>query len=194
MKEWTRTWAGRIAVATAVAVTGSVGAVAAAPATDGPEGRPHTTGISTVSAVDHRTAVPHHRPVPGGVIRAADIPEHDWLPGHRGVDLAASPGDVVVSSSDGTVHFAGVVAGTPVVSVTHGDGVRTTYEPVIAGVSAGDPVRRGQAVGVLADAAKLPDSARRDAGLSWGARTGPDHERYIDPMSLLAPVRVRLWG
>lgn len=140
----------------------------------------------------------HRRPVPGAVLRGADIPEQNWLPGHRGVDLAAAPGDVVSASSAGTVHFAGVVAGTPLVSVDHGDGLRTTYEPVIASVSTGDTVHAGQRIGVLADAASLPSTARRGEGLSWGARVeapdGGSAVRYIDPMSLLGLVHVRLWS
>jgi hypothetical protein len=166
-----------LAVVTGIAALGPAGAV------------PNTADTGTDAA-----GASHQRPVPGRVVRTADIPEDNWLPGHRGVDLAAAPGDVVVSSAAGTVHFAGVVAGTPVVSVTHQDGVRTTYEPVVASVTAGDRVDRGQRIGVLADAAALPETARRGRGLSWGARTGEDFERYIDPMGLLGVVRVRLWS
>lgn len=133
----------------------------------------------------------HQRPVPGGVIRPADIPENNWSPGHRGVDLAAAPGERVVASASGQVHFAGVVAGTPLVSVDHGDGMRTTYEPVLASVEVGEQVVGGDVLGVLADIDELPPEARREEGLSWGARVG---ERYLDPMGLLAPVRVRLWA
>ncbi|MGP9723284.1 M23 family metallopeptidase [Corynebacterium sp. AOP40-9SA-29] len=140
----------------------------------------------------------HRRPVPGAVLQGADIPEQNWLPGHRGVDLTATPGDAVSASAAGTVHFAGVVAGTPLVSVEHGNGLRTTYEPVIAAVSTGDTLHAGQHIGVLADASTLPATARRGEGLSWGARVEPPDGgsavRYIDPMSLLGVVRVRLWS
>ena len=78
------------------------------------------------------TGIPHSPPVPGDVIRPYDPPDKPWLPGHRGVDLAAGPGSVVASSADGVVHFAGSVAGTPTVSVMHADGIRTTYQPVVA--------------------------------------------------------------
>lgn len=154
---------------------------------------PRTTG-DTEQGPDAQPTVPsrgHHRPVPGAVLRPADIPEKDWMPGHRGVDLAARPGEQVRSSGPGVVHFAGPVAGTPVVSVDHGGGLRTTYEPVTAAVSPGDRVVRGQVLGTLADAAALPDTARRDPGLSWGARVG---DGYIDPMTLLGVVAVRLWS
>jgi biotin carboxyl carrier protein len=158
------------------------------------------------------TASPtHRRPVAGQVLVPADIPEQNWRPGHRGVDLAATPGTEIRSSAAGTVRFAGVVAGTPVVSVDHGGGLRTTYEPVLAAVRRGDHVSRGQVLGRLADAATLPETARRTPGLSWGAVIGQDAtstdpgsgsgsgsgsggEHYIDPITLLGPVRVRLWA
>ncbi|MCZ9304303.1 M23 family metallopeptidase [Corynebacterium sp. c9Ua_112] len=127
------------------------------------------------------------------VIRAADIPDAVWKPGHRGVDLQAAPGQVIVASRGGIVAFAGVVAGTPVVSISHSDGIRTTYEPVLARVRAGQKVRRGEAIGVLADATALPDYARSSPGLSWGAKLEDKRRVYIDPMTLLGSVRVRLW-
>ncbi|MGJ4107137.1 M23 family metallopeptidase [Corynebacterium macclintockiae] len=127
------------------------------------------------------------------VIRAADIPDAVWKPGHRGVDLQAAPGQVIVASRGGVVAFAGVVAGTPVVAISHSDGIRTTYEPVLARVRAGQKVRRGEAIGVLADATALPDYARSSPGLSWGAKLEGKRRVYIDPMTLLGSVRVRLW-
>lgn len=137
----------------------------------------------------------HRRPVPGSVLVPADIPEKNWLPGHRGVDLTAAPGAAVHASAAGTVRFAGTVAGTPVVSIDHGTGLRTTYEPVLTTVHRGDYVSRGQVIGHLADAATLPETARRTPGLSWGAVIGEDADgHYIDPMTLLGPVQVRLWA
>lgn len=120
------------------------------------------------------------------VTREFDPPDKPWLPGHRGVDLAASPGATVLAAGDGVVAFAGEVAGKPVVSIDHPDGIRTTYEPVVASVSAGAPVTRDQPIGVLQ--AAHPECAAA-ACLHWGARRG---ERYLDPLSLLRPRRVRL--
>lgn len=128
------------------------------------------------------------------VVRPADIPEQNWNPGQRGVVLRASPGDPVRASMSGTVHFAGTVAGTPVVSIRHAGGLRTTYEPVAAQVAAGDHVTRGQIIGVLVDTRTLPATARKPPGLAWGAilSSGPNREGYLDPMTLLGSTRVRL--
>lgn len=128
------------------------------------------------------------------VTRPLDIPEQDWLPGHRVVDLRAAPGADVLASLGGRVSFVGTVAGTPVVTIRHRDGVHTTYEPVHAEVSKGESVSRGQRIGRLANAALFGDSARKPDGLSWGAwlkGTG-GRKRYLDPFGLLGSVRVRL--
>lgn len=118
------------------------------------------------------------------VLRGADIPEKNWLPGHRGVDLAAHTGQDVLAAEDGVVAFAGVVAGTPTVSIDHADGIRTTYQPVHAVVSAGDHVLEGQPIG------RLGHPVDGYPGLHWGARTGPDS--YINPLSLLDAPAIRL--
>ncbi|MDK6301255.1 peptidoglycan DD-metalloendopeptidase family protein [Corynebacterium sp. UMB9976] len=128
------------------------------------------------------------------VTRPLDIPEKDWLPGHRVVDLRAAPGADVLASMGGQVSFVGTVAGTPVVTIRHRDGLHTTYEPVHAEVTKGEFVSRGQRIGRLANAALLGDSARKPDGLSWGAWVkGTDgRKRYLDPFELLGSVRVRL--
>jgi len=42
------------------------------------------------------------------VVRGFDPPPRPWLPGHRGVDLAAVPGAAVRSAGAGVVRFAGM--------------------------------------------------------------------------------------
>ena len=132
-----------------------------------------------------------------GVERPFQAPERKWLPGHRGVDLAAAPLDVVRSPADGVVSFAGAVAGRPVLSLDHGNGFRTTYEPVRATVRDGDVVTTGQPVGhLMAGHPGCPASAC----LHWGARvasgtpSGGDDD-YVDPLALLSldsrPIRLK---
>lgn len=123
---------------------------------------------------------------PARVVRGFDPPTVIWGSGHRGVDLSLQAGSPVLAAGDGTVAFAGVVAGRPVVSIDHADGIRTTYEPVEASVTAGDVVTRGQTIGTLL-AGHRSDGV--DA-LHWGARTGP--KSYINPLRLLHPAVVRL--
>jgi murein DD-endopeptidase MepM/ murein hydrolase activator NlpD len=120
------------------------------------------------------------------VVTAFDPPDQRWLPGHRGVDLAAEPNAVVLAAGDGVVVYAGTVAGKPVVSIDHPGGLRTTYEPVEAGVAAGDRVRRGQPIGTVATGHPgCPEAAC----LHWGARRDRD---YLDPTALVSGRAVRL--
>lgn len=130
--------------------------------------------------VDPTTGEPTAR----NVTRGADIPEQNWLPGHRGVDLAARTGQDILASGDGVVAHVGVVAGVPTVSIDHTDGIRTTYQPVHGFVDKGDSVREGEPIG------RMSQPMDEHPGLHWGARTGKDS--YIDPLSLLDAPVIRL--
>jgi murein DD-endopeptidase MepM/ murein hydrolase activator NlpD len=117
-------------------------------------------------------------PVDGPVARGFDPPDERWQAGHRGVDLRADVGAVVVAAVGGTISFAGRVAGKPVVVVDHGDGLRTTYEPVLARVAVGTRVGAGSTIGVLAAGHDCPGGSC----LHWGLKRG---DTYLDPLSLL---------
>jgi murein DD-endopeptidase MepM/ murein hydrolase activator NlpD len=120
------------------------------------------------------------------VARPFEPPPHQFGAGHRGVDLYGSPGQPVLAAGDGTVAFAGMVAGRPVVSIDHAGGLRTTYEPVAAEVVIGQFVRRGDVLGTLQTG--HPGCPALTC-LHWGVRRG---EEYLDPLRLLASGRVRL--
>jgi hypothetical protein len=125
-------------------------------------------------------------PLPLTVLRGFDPPSEPWLPGNRGVDLAATTGEPVVAAADGVVLYAGLLAGRGVVSISHGD-VRTTYEPVDTAVTRGESVRRGEEIGQVS---AVSDGCGPPGGcLHWGAIRG---DSYLDPMSLLAASTVRL--
>ncbi|MDV8000451.1 M23 family metallopeptidase [Rhodococcus sp. IEGM 1408] len=163
------------------------------------------TAVAVLAVVPSAAAGPEpsrqdlRGPLPGSasVVTPFDPPARRWLSGHRGVDLAATPLAVVRAPADGGVLFAGAVGGRPVLSIDHGAGLRTTYEPVRATVRAGDQVVAGDVVGhVLAGHPGCPVSAC----LHWGARIAAggvsgDDDEYADPLSLLAvaerPIRLK---
>jgi len=120
------------------------------------------------------------------VSRPFQPPPAPYAAGHRGVDLSGVAGQPVRAAGAGVVAFAGMVAGRPVVSVEHPDGLRTTYEPVQPGVAAGQVVARGSPLGTLVAGHA---GCSGEACLHWGLRRG---EVYLDPLSLLRPPRVRL--
>lgn len=92
------------------------------------------------------------RPTPGEIVKEFHPPERAYGPGHRGVDLAATPGTPVFAMHTGTVLFAGQIAGIPIISLsTDTDDLRSTYQPVDATVTAGSTVEQGQIIGYLAE-------------------------------------------
>lgn len=124
------------------------------------------------------------RPVPE-VVADFDPPDSPYGSGHRGVDLAGSPGQVVRTALPGRVSFAAPLAGRGVVVVSHGS-TRTTYEPVEAEVSVGTQVAAGDPIGRL----QRPGShCFPRACLHWGWIRG---ETYLDPLLLvgLGPMRL----
>ena len=129
------------------------------------------------------------RPRPA-VVRAFDAPSPNWQRGHRGVDLAGSSRQPVYAAGPGTVVFAGMLAGRPVVSVAHPGGLRTSYEPVRPSVRTGQRVEAGTAIGVLqAGHAGCPVQACLHWGAMWGPAANAD---YVDPLGLLAITPIRL--
>lgn len=105
-----------------------------------------------------------------------DPPSLPWGRGHRGLDLAARVGDPVLAAADGTVAFAGPVAGRQVLVLDHG-GVQTTYEPVSPRVRVGDPVGLGEVVGTVGTGSHCPAGC-----LHWGLKEGAT---YHNPLDLL---------
>ena len=129
------------------------------------------------------------RPRPA-VLRVFDAPALDWNRGHRGVDLSGSTGQPVYAAAEGTVVFAGELAGRPVVSVAHPGGLHTTYEPVRATVRAGQLIAAGAVLGVL-EAGHAGCGA--PACLHWGAMWGPAARAdYVDPVGLVVTTPIRL--
>jgi murein DD-endopeptidase MepM/ murein hydrolase activator NlpD len=123
---------------------------------------------------------------PPAVVTPFGAPENPFGPGHRGVDLAGVVGQPVRAARGGTVIFAGPVAGHGVVSIQHDDGLRTTYEPLVATVHVGAVVATGAVLGTLVAGHRGCPSPC----LHWGVRR--DRLEYVDPLVLLRPSRVRL--
>ncbi|MEV6620766.1 M23 family metallopeptidase [Amycolatopsis sp. NPDC051106] len=161
-----------------------------------PAAEPHSSGPAGSTPAGSAPAVPQARlswplsPVPV-VTKYFDAPETPYGAGHRGVDLAAVPGQEVLAADAGVVVFAGLVAGRPVISVDHDGGLRTTYEPVEPKVAVGEQVYRGQVLGSVL--AGHPGCAIA-ACLHWGVRRG---DEYVDPLALTGEVgefRLKPWG
>ncbi|TAM90056.1 MAG: M23 family metallopeptidase [Jatrophihabitans sp.] len=173
----------------AAAVAG--GAVAAGAPTSAPSPPPAVDPGPGARAPGPPGPVRYAAPVsPLSPVRGFEPPPTPYAAGHRGVDLAVAPGQAVTAAADGTVTFAGAVAGRGVVVISSGDGVRTEYEPVRPAARAGDRVARRDPIGVV-------EGSHGDCApstcLHWGARR---EGAYFDPLTLLAPlgpVRLLPW-
>lgn len=118
------------------------------------------------------------------ILRRFAPPPAPWLAGHRGVDLAATPGTPVLAAGGGTISYAGPLAGRGVVTILHAGGLRTTYLPVQASVRRGDTVSAGTRIGTLEDS-----RVHCERCLHWGLLR---QTRYLDPLLLLGWGHVRL--
>ncbi|WP_223841993.1 M23 family metallopeptidase [Kocuria sp. cx-455] len=116
------------------------------------------------------------------VTRSFQPPAQKWLSGHRGVDLGAAPGTEVRSPAAGTVSFTGVVVDRPVITVDHGAGLKSSFEPVAATVERGQSVARGQVIGTIAEAGHCPPANC----VHWGVRRDGD---YVNPLQFVQDMR-----
>lgn len=152
------------------AVPGRPLAVAASfPVADSDDERDDET--ATQSGCEASMAWPVAKPE---ILSAFTAPAHDYGPGHRGIDLEASVGDVLTAPADGVISFAGRVAGKRVVSIRHGDFI-LTLEPAATTLVRGAPVRRGEPFATVSRGSDHCD----DGCVHWGVRRA--HNDYLDP-------------
>ena len=120
-----------------------------------------------------------HWPVPAPIRVVAPFraPETPYASGHRGIDVAADPGAVIVAPAAGTVSFAGPVAGRGVVAIDHGDGVVSAIEPVEALAAAGTTVSVGEPIGVVSSGGHCGSAC-----VHFGVRV---HGEYVSPFLFL---------
>jgi murein DD-endopeptidase MepM/ murein hydrolase activator NlpD len=127
-------------------------------------------------------------PVPE-VLRPFEKPPQRWKRGHRGVDLSPGAGGavVVLSPADGVVSFAGTVVDRGVLSIDHGGGRISSFEPVTTDLAKGRRVGRGDVVAMLAGpTAGVPPGHCGQPCLHWGVRVDGD---YVDPLSFVMDRR-----
>jgi murein DD-endopeptidase MepM/ murein hydrolase activator NlpD len=118
-------------------------------------------------------------PVRGPVVRPFEPPATQYSAGHRGIDIAVPLGTPIRAPADGTVAFAGAIAGSLFISIDHPGGIRTSYSWVSAvGVKWGQAVTRGEIIGRTGPG----DPGSAQPILHFGARL---NDVYIDPMLLL---------
>ena len=132
------------------------------------------------------------RPSPD-VLRNFEKPPRPWQRGHRGVDLAVAPvgADAVsapiLSPEDGVVSFAGTVVDRGVLSIDHGGGRVSSFEPVSTDLRKGQQVEEGDVVAALAGTAAASGPWHcASPCVHWGVRVDGE---YVDPLSFVTDRR-----
>ncbi|QEW04870.1 M23 family metallopeptidase [Microbacterium lushaniae] len=115
---------------------------------------------------------------PVQIVRPFVAPAHAYGAGHRGIDLTAD--GAVRSPADGVIAYSGIVVDRGVLTIDHGDGLVTTFEPVESALRAGEAVTRGQEVAEVSSGGHTADGA-----VHFGVRRNGD---YINPLLMLGGV------
>lgn len=143
---------------------------------------PGPTAVATGAPAEHTVAsVRWDWPIgpPFRVVKPFIAPLTPYASGHRGIDIGGGGGDDVRAPASGVVHFSGWVVNRPVLSIRHGDGLISSFEPVTSALVEGQLVARGQVIGVLeAGHCALPC-------LHFGVRR---HGEYISPLLYLGGI------
>ncbi|MCB5281603.1 MULTISPECIES: peptidoglycan DD-metalloendopeptidase family protein [unclassified Arthrobacter] len=162
-----------ISPAAAAAVPGPAGG----PAGGGPSGGGPSGGGPGVAT---GWSWPLH-PAPA-VLRGFDPPAKPWLGGHRGVDLQATDaGAPVTSPAAGRVSFVGIVVDRPVITVDHGNGIRSSFEAVRSDLKDGAAVAEGAVLGWI-----QPGHCTPGPCIHWGVRRA---DSYLNPLAFVTDLR-----
>jgi murein DD-endopeptidase MepM/ murein hydrolase activator NlpD len=171
-----RPWRGWAPFAVALLLTVGAFAPVGAPAAVAERPRPPPT-----EAPDRPRVPPLWLPLAGAVVRGFDARAGLYGPGHRGVDVAASVGEVVRAPAAGKVAFSGQVAGTNWVSVWVAPGVVASVGPLQGELVAGGWVRRGTPLGRVGPG-HGPGPVGGAATLHLSLRVDGE---YLDPLAYL---------
>ena len=137
----------------------------------------------------------HGTPIP---VRPFDPPVTQFASGHRGIDFLAPTGTPVYAIGQGVVAFVGLIAGKPVISISHGihprisaSEIRTTYEPVKSSLTIGDKVGAGQLIGKTSPGTQSSHCADicLHVGLKYGVSNYMNPEMLWRRASVLLPTK-----
>ena len=120
-------------------------------------------------------ASPHH------IERPYLAPATPYGTGHRGIDIAAGEGAQIRAPAGGTVAYVGVVVDRAVITIDHGGGWKSSYEPVSpadASLGVGTQLAEGEVFGV-----RSRSHGTCGACIHLGVRL---HGEYVSPLLLLS--------
>ena len=123
-------------------------------------------------------------PVKGPWLRLPVIPDPNWKPGHRGLDIGASTEQMVQAPRSGKVTFAGYINDVGSISITTYDGYRHIMTFVEPTVERHQYVRAGEQVGWVSEGGHCIRTC-----VHWAVK---HLGRYVDPRWLLPKMLVRI--
>lgn len=130
--------------------------------------------VAAARSVDARWAWPLD--TAPAVLEPFRAPAHAYGAGHRGIDIAAPAGTPVRAPAGGIVAFRGTVVDRPLLTIDHGDGYVSTFEPLASELAPGAVVSAGDDLGVVATGGHAAAGS-----VHLGVRV---NGVYIDPMLL----------
>lgn len=174
--------------ATSGTITVPVSATAVASATAAPQADAgaHPSLSSTIASGQPRWAWPVS---PVVVAKAYAAPPTPYAAGHRGIDLAVPLSAVVTAPAGATVRFAGLVVDRPVLTLDHGGGILSSYEPLVSDLPVGASVSTGQPLGRVAEGGHCASGCLHIGVRVDGAYVSP--LLFFDrvPRAVLLPLR-----
>lgn len=150
-----------------------------------------TTGLAAISVLLAYSASANPVPLiwqpplnpPLQLINEYRQPNSDYSAGHRGVDYLARLDQMVLAPADGQVLFARPIYNRGVVSVNHGNGILSEFEPVCSDLPVGELVFAGQEIGRICDADdSYPGHCGNLLCMHFSVR---QHGRYLSPLIFL---------
>lgn len=90
----------------------------------------------------------------------------------------------MISPAPGRVVFAGWVVDRPVLTIDHGGGLLSSFEPVTALLDRGEVVEEGQSLGTVAS--RTSGSHCPERCLHWGVRLNGE---YVNPLNYVLDRR-----
>lgn len=95
--------------------------------------------------------------------------------------MTITPGQPVLSPESGRIVFVGTVVDRRVVTIDHGGGLLSSFEPASAVLAVGDTVSAGQTIATVSAGGHC-----RTGCLHWGVRLDGE---YVNPLNFVTDRR-----
>ena len=120
-------------------------------------------------------------------------PNSDWSAGHRGVDYLVTKAQPVFAPHDGVISFDGLVVNRSVLSIRHGNGYISSFEPVCSALKPGDSVKTGEPIGISCFTSNYVSHCLPKFCLHFSLRTENGYLSPLLALGELSPSRLKPW-